>query len=181
MRIPRFVQFLRETGCQVTQGRDRLSAGLPHSGVLNPVDLRAGSEPHFSSDWAPMAAILLALRSNGTSRMFDDVFPDRLQFLDLLNERGLPYVRTEKTITDSGRACVRAWIEGRANTVLRAGRYPTPPDIRGSAATALSALAANGPAEVVDDFHIRRGYADLAGDLREIGLHVARREEPAEP
>lgn len=176
MRIPRFVDFLRATGCSVLEGDDRLTAAPPAGGALRPVNLRTGSEPHFSSDWAPMAALLLALRSDGVSELVDDVFPDRLQFFDVLPPLGAAPVRQEKTLSAAGRPSVRAVVHGRAGSRLRAGTYPTLPDIRGSAAIALAALAADGTTHIVDDFPIRRGYADFAGDLRQLGLDVTRTE-----
>jgi UDP-N-acetylglucosamine 1-carboxyvinyltransferase len=175
MRIPKFVEFLRTVGCTVDEAGDRITAAPP-PGALGPARVTAGSEPRFSSDWVPMAALLLALRSNGVSEIVDDVFPERLQFVERLRPRRLPPVDVARIVTPSGRQGVRARIEGDPETVLESGVYETVRDIRGSAAIALAALAGDGRTRVVDDFDIRRGYADFAGDLRRLGLTVFRTE-----
>jgi UDP-N-acetylglucosamine 1-carboxyvinyltransferase len=177
MRIPRFLDFLRAAGCRVDEAADRITARLPAEGALRPVALATGSEPRFSSDWVPMAALLLSLRASSVSEIVDDVFPDRLQFFDNLRSRRLAPVDIERIVTPAGRPAVRARIQGRPETVLRAGTYPTVPDIRGSAAIVLAALAADDATRVIDDFHIRRGYTDLAGDLRRLGMTVVRSEQ----
>lgn len=176
MRIPRFVEFLMAVGCHVREESDRLTARLPPEGALQPTRLAVGSEPCFSSDWAPMAALLLSLKAAGPSEIVDDVFPERFQFVDSLRTHGLAPVELDKIVTANGRCAVRARIQGRADTVLRSGCYYTVPDIRGSAAIALAALAADGPTCVVDDYHIRRGYTDFAGDLGSLGVPAVRSE-----
>lgn len=177
IRIPRFVQFLKDTGCPVQEESDRLTARLPDGGALQPVRLAVGSEPLFSSDWAPMATLLLSLRADGLSEIVDDVFPERLQFVDTLRPQGLAPVQLGKIITDDRRSGVCARIYGQSNTLLRSGSYDTVPDIRGSVAIALAALASDGPTRICDDFQIRRGHTDLAGDLRRLGLSVVRDEK----
>ena len=177
LRIPRFIEFLQATGCRVIESESSLTAQPPETGPLQPVRLEVGSEPLFSSDWAPMAALLLSLRTAGRSELVDDVFPERFQYLDVLRTRGMAPFRLDGIVTETGRRAVRARIDGRPGSSLRAGALPTVPDIRGSAAIALAALAADGPSRVVDDFHIRRGYTDFAGDLRSLGLAVTRTAE----
>ena len=173
MRIPRFVEFLRATGCTATEGADRLTVEFPSGGALNAVELQVGSEPLFSSDWAPLAALLLSLRSRGTSVLVDDVFGERFQFADRLHPHGLgPVDRAATTVR--GRPAVRAVVTGAPDTRLDPSVYETCPDIRGSVAIAVAALAAAGPCRVVDDFHIRRGHTDLTGDLRALGVDARR-------
>ena len=45
-------------------------------------------------------------------------------------------------------------------------------DLRGSAALVVAALGARGISRVSVGRHIRRGYADLAGDLRRLGAQI---------
>lgn len=44
------------------------------------------------------------------------------------------------------------------------------PDLRGGAALVIAALAAEGSTSVYGYEHIKRGYADIAGDLRKLGV-----------
>ena len=51
------------------------------------------------------------------------------------------------------------------------------PDLRAGAALAVAGLAAEGMTRVTGYAHIRRGYEDIAGDLRQLGAPVVLREE----
>ena len=50
-------------------------------------------------------------------------------------------------------------------------------DLRGGAALCVAALAAEGRTRLTGEAHIRRGYEDLAGGLRELGARVRESEE----
>lgn len=179
LRIPRFVEFLHAAGARVAEAPGTLTAGFPDArGYLDAVDLRAGSEPRFSSDWVAFAALLLAARSRGTSTITDDVFPRRFQYLDSLRARGLPPVGVE-TVELAGRTAVSARVTGDPALVLRGGDIEACNDIRGSAALLLAGLAADGACRLDDDFQVRRGYTDLPGDLMRLGVReaAAEREE----
>lgn len=84
------VAMVSDRGCRMVEGSNRVSVQLPVGGTLGSSRVLAGSEPLYSSDWVPFAALLLSLRSDGVSEIIDDVFIDRLQFLDVLAPRGLP-------------------------------------------------------------------------------------------
>ena len=49
-------------------------------------------------------------------------------------------------------------------------------DLRGGAALVTAGLQARGTTRVGNIAHIRRGYADIVGDLRRLGAEI--REEP---
>ena len=62
------------------------------------------------------------------------------------------------------------------------GAYLTAPDLRGGAALAIAALAAEGESLLMGTEHIDRGYEDLASLLAALGADTARvrrRELPA--
>ena len=69
-----------------------------------------------------------------------------------------------------GAVCTAA---GRRLTIAGGARLHgaavTAPDLRGGAALAVAALAAEGTTQLRDPGHIRRGYADLPGDLAALG------------
>ena len=71
-------------------------------------------------------------------------------------------------------------VDGRAAMVTGAGRLRGAPlrgsDLRGAAALVVAALGAEGDSRVTGLAHIRRGYEDLARDLRALGADV--REVP---
>ena len=47
--------------------------------------------------------------------------------------------------------------------------------MRAGVAVILAGLVADGETEVVDAFHVDRGYEDFAGKLRSLGADVERR------
>lgn len=167
LRIPRFAEFLREAGVQVDDSGDRIAVAFPRTGVLRPVSLEAGSEPRFSSDWVAFASLLLAIWGSGRNTISDDVFLKRFQYLKNLEPHGLAGVRLRRT-TRGGRPTVLAEIDP-SGTHIKGGDLGHCADIRGSAALVLAGLVADGPCMVVDDFHVRRGYTDLPGDLTALG------------
>jgi UDP-N-acetylglucosamine 1-carboxyvinyltransferase len=174
LRIPRFVDFLRRCGAQVTDAGHAVTAGPPPGGRrLRPIGIAAGSEPLFSSDWLPFATLLLAIRGAGTSVLSDDVFLRRFQFVGNLAPHGLDAVRLHRG-RRGRRPATYADIAGAPTPQLRSGNYGTCADIRGSAAILLAGLVAGGPCTLSDDFHLRRGYTDLPAGLRALG---ARRVE----
>jgi UDP-N-acetylglucosamine 1-carboxyvinyltransferase len=172
LEIPQFVAFLRAAGARVRDTRWVVTAGFPESGALTAVDLDAGSEPRFSGAWAGFAALLLATRSVGTSRISDDAFLGRFRFVDNLTPFGLDNVAVRLRGRPDAAAAV-ATISGRPDVTLRGGDYGACPDIRGSAALALAALVADGPVTLADDAPLRRGYQDLPRDLRSLGVPTA--------
>ena len=48
----------------------------------------------------------------------------------------------------------------------------TAPDLRGGAALLVAALGADGTTPLRDPGHIRRGYADLPGEIRRLGAEI---------
>ncbi len=167
INVPRFVEFLRDAGVEVTDTGTSITAEFPKRGYLNPVRLDTGSEPLFSSDWMAPVVLLLATRSKGTSIVTDNVFPDRLQCLENFKKLGLNNVKLTHT-TIAGRRALHAEIDGQPDMVLESGNIGECPDLRGSTALALAALVADGPVTMENDFHLRRGYENLPATLDEL-------------
>jgi UDP-N-acetylglucosamine 1-carboxyvinyltransferase len=169
LRIPQFTRFLSRLGVEHHDAGDAISVvAPPPPDALPACDLVAGSEPKFSSDWAPFATLVLATRTSGRSRVQDDVFPDRFQFVDTLRPWGLDNVEVLRT---ARRADVT--VHGTGSRRLSGGSVPTLPDIRGGAAIVLSAVLSDTGIDVGDTFQVDRGYTDLARDLRELGMTAA--------
>lgn len=169
LRIPKFVDFLCEVGIEVTTRPTSLYARYPSfSAPLASANLVAGSEPLFSSDWAPFAALLLATRSSGSSIVSDNVFLRRFQFADALAGNDLD-IRTVCCV-QHGRQTAVATINGRPNRALKGGNCRPCDDIRGSAALLLSAIVSSSPVRIADNFHLARGYENLPADLEKIGV-----------
>ena len=103
------------------------------------------------------AAVLLA--AEGKSEIFDRLFPNRFACA-----AGFAAMGAE--VTAKGRQLMIA-----GGSRLR-GAAVTAPDLRGGAALLVAALGADGTTTLRDPGHIRRGYADLPGEIRRLGAEI---------
>ncbi len=178
LRMPRFLEFCDRIGADAVEHPNALTVAHPRDHALRATNLVAGSEPLFSSDWAPFAALLLACRVEGRSTVDDEAFVDRFQFLERLRPAGLRHASVAHTRRGNRDVAV-ATLDGDPDTRLQGRAFADTPDIRGSAAVLLSALVANGPCSIPRARHLLRGYDDLPGQLRRLGVRTALREKSA--
>ena len=141
--------------------------GLRVRGDLHPLvatDIKTLPYPGFPTD---MQAQFMALLTTveGTSQVFETVFENRFMHAAELSKMGAN-IRVE------GR---KASVPGDKFTLKGAQVIST--DLRGGAALVLAALVAKGTSEILDIFHIERGYEDFVGKLRGLGAIIERVED----
>jgi UDP-N-acetylglucosamine 1-carboxyvinyltransferase len=127
---------------------------------LRAVDVATLPYPGFATDFMPLVVALLAT-ADGTAIVTENVFDSRFSFVDELNRMGAD-VRNE------GRHAVVRGVPRLSGAPVRAL------DVRAGAALVLAGLGADGETEVLDPYHVDRGYPDLAGKLRSLGADVTR-------
>lgn len=152
---------LMQAGCRVRCGED--TVWLQTQGRLRAVPpVRTSPYPGFPTD---AQAVLMAalLRAEGTTVFVENIFENRYRHVAELHRMGAR-IRTE------GRVALVCGTEQ-----LHAARVCAT-DLRGGAALVVAGLQARGTTRVENTPHIHRGYADLVGDLRQLGAHI--REEP---
>ena len=152
---------LRQAGCTVTADsagiacvcRERLRAVRP---------VRTAPYPGFPTD---AQAVLMAslLRSRGATVFEETIFENRYRHVDELMRMGAD-------IRVAGRVAVVTGTEKLYGAAVRCT------DLRGGAALAVAALAAEGESHISGIHHIDRGYEDLARDLSALGGDVKRVE-----
>ena len=156
---------LAEAGCLVKSGGDRITLKRDPAIPLKAVrPVRTAPYPGFPTDaQAPVMASLCAAR--GASMFVENMFSSRYRHIDELRKMGAD-IRTE------GRVAVVCGVEKLHAAALEAH------DLRGGAALAAAALGAEGESVISGLHHIRRGYADLAGDLTALGgwAHFSEKE-----
>jgi len=152
------VRKLTEMGMEIERTPD--GARARSSRRLRAVDIATLPFPGFATDFMPIAVATLA-SAEGTGIVTENVFDSRLGFCDELNRMGAD-IRTE------GRHAVVRGVQRLSGAPVRAL------DVRAGAALVLAGLAADGETEVLDPFHIDRGYSDLPGSLRALGADVER-------
>lgn len=125
---------------------------------IQPFELATGTHPGIISDMQPFY-VLLGLKANGISRIYDYRYPERITYLKELAkliEGGLDWKKGE--IKTTGRTTFKA---AHVNST----------DLRGSMAVLLGALLAGNKGESkVDNIHMAlRGYNKLDEKLQSLG------------
>jgi UDP-N-acetylglucosamine 1-carboxyvinyltransferase len=149
---------LGEAGAMIDVGDGGIEVAL--EGRAAPVDLVTLPYPGFPTDLQPQMMAMLAA-ADGTSIVTENVFESRYMFVDELNRMGAD-IRTE------GHHAVIRGVECLSAAPVRAL------DIRAGAAMVIAALAADGVTEVVDVYHVDRGYEDFEAKLTALGAEVRR-------
>lgn len=122
------------------------------------IALATGPYPGFPTDLqSPMLAVLS--RAEGLSQVKEQVFEARFKTAAQLKKMGAQ-------IELSGN---RAEIWGRERLF---GAVVSATDLRGGAALAAAALAAEGETRIMDCIHIERGYEDICRDLSRLNGQI---------
>jgi len=150
---------LHTMGVSVDMSADGLVARSSGSLVAN--DVATLPYPGVATDYKPFLVTMLAV-ADGVGIVTENLFMHRFRYVDELRRMGAD-IRTE------GHHAVVRGVPRLSGAPVRAT------DIRAGAALVLAGLVADGETEVVGAAHVDRGYQDLAGDLRALGAHVARR------
>lgn len=154
---------LRRGGCVITGDERRIE--LRSSGRLNGVrPIRTAPYPGFPTDAQPMVMAAFC-RSRGTTVFVETIFENRFR-------QAAELVRMGADIRVEGRVAVVCGVPTLHGAPLEAG------DLRGGAALAVAALAAEGESLITGLHHIDRGYARLEDDLRALGANMERIELP---
>ncbi|MFC9978800.1 UDP-N-acetylglucosamine 1-carboxyvinyltransferase [Gordonia sp. NPDC127522] len=138
-----------------------MSPDCLRSGSIRPFELACGSHPGVISDMQAFF-VMLGLYAEGTSRVYDYRYPERVAFVSELARLLAPgSVDSERgRITTRGPAILRA---GRANST----------DLRGSMAVVLAGLCAEGVTRIDNVQMALRGYNRLDSKLASLGAEVS--------
>ena len=151
------VTVLREAGCEIRTDDAGIFCG--RTGRLRAVSpVRTAPYPGFPTDAQSvlMAALLCA---EGTTIFEENIFENRYRHVAELCRMGAD-------IRVLGRVAVVNGVERLRGASVESA------DLRGGAALCVAGLAAEGCTQVGGIHHIRRGYADLPGDLRALGADI---------
>lgn len=148
---------LRECGCDIAVGRDWVKLKAPKR-------LRAVSEittmpyPGFPTD-AQSLFLAMLCTAEGTSIVKETIFESRFKIAEELARMGAD-------VTVDGRMAVIRGVEKLSGAVVSAA------DLRGGAALAVAALAAEGVTELENPHYIDRGYEDMTGTFALLGANI---------
>lgn len=149
---------LREAGAEVWWGEGAMMVRRGKS--LDAVEIQALPFPGFPTDLQAAFAVLLT-QADGTSRIFERVFNDRLRYVDELRKMGAR-VRLENN--QEARFTGPTSLQGANVRAL---------DIRSGACLILAGLIAEGESTVSEIQHVRRGYEDIVGKFASLGADIS--------
>ncbi len=155
------IDKLTEAGITI----DETSEGLRifRKGEIKAIDISTLPYPGFPTDMQAQMMILLSI-AKGASIVTENVFENRFMLVDELNRMGADiYIQDPHAVIKG--------VDGFIGSPVRAT------DLRGGAALVLAGLAAKGVTEIMDVFHIDRGYENLEAKLKSLGADIARIDE----
>ena len=150
-----------EMGVDVTEGDDEIRVCA--KGNLNKINVKTLPYPGFPTDLQPpMVALLTTV--NGTSIVTESVWDSRFQYVAELEKMGAKItVNGSVAVIEGGHALTGADVK---STDLRAG-----------AGMVIAALCANGTTEILDVYHIDRGYENIIEKLTSLGADIKRTDD----
>ena len=155
--MERTIETARQMGATV----ETLEEGIRVSmhGRPHPIRLETGPYPEFPTD---MQSVMMAAASiaDGTSRIRENVFENRFCVAKELQKLGAHIIIENKLAVVDGVNALK-------------GARVAAEDLRGGAALAVAALAADGTSFLDGYEHISRGYEDIRSDLAGAGARVS--------
>jgi len=150
-----------EMGVDVTEGDDEIRVCA--KGNLSKINVKTLPYPGFPTDLQPpMVALLTTV--NGTSIVTESVWDSRFQYVAELEKMGAKItVNGSVAVIEGGHALTGADVK---STDLRAG-----------AGMVIAALCANGTTEVLNVYHIDRGYENIIEKLTSLGADIKRTDD----
>ncbi len=149
---------LLEMGVQVTEGDDRIRVCA--TGAQRGVNLKTQVYPGFPTDLQqPMSALLTT--AQGQSVVRETIYSQRFNHLMEMSRMGARVIINGDT----------ALIEG---VPALYGASVRATDLRAGAALVVAGLMANGTTEIMEPWHIDRGYEKLEDKLRALGANICR-------
>lgn len=160
MQVP--LLHLKETGIDLYRNSDSvyISGDCIKDKGIQPFELACGTHPGVISDMQSFY-VLLGMKANGISRTFDYRYPERIAYARELNK-----------FCDGAISYEPGKITTRGVARLK-GADVTSTDLRGSMALVMAAFCAEGQSRIRDVQMAMRGYNDLPGKLKALGVHAA--------
>ena len=143
-------------GCKFEYSNDCLKI-IPNQ-ILDSVNITTSPFPGFPTDLqAPFMALMAT--ANGTSKIKETVFENRMHHVKELNRMGAKIIVKNNVATVVG-------VKNLQGCVVQGS------DLRATAALALAGLSANGKTSIQGLEHLERGYEDFSTKLEEIGANI---------
>ena len=156
-----FLDVVTDIGVPVACGRDRIEidcAGAAQH-AFRPRDIETAPYPGLATDLQSPTSVLLS-QANGTSRLHETIFEDRLEWLSELRLLG-----ADIELHDEHHASIHGPSQLHGAEVEMG-------DLRAGASLILAALAADGTSTIHGAHHVRRGYENIEGKFLDLGAQI---------
>jgi len=167
------LKVLQKMGFDITTGNDCIR--LIAKDRPRPTNITTAPYPHFATDLQAQFMALAAL-SNGTVKITETVFENRLNTAEQLIKMGADIKISFKKINNSQKANQGSMVQfatiNGVDTLQGAQVFAT--DLRGGAALVLAGLSANGATTINNINYIDRGYYQIEKDLQQVGGNITR-------
>lgn len=155
-----------EMGYSIDQGDDWIRVSIDDDVQLEPTNFKTSPYPGFPTDLQPQATVMLC-QANGLSRMHENVWDNRFQYIPELQSMGATISVVDKMALVNGPT---KFFGASVNAL----------DLRAGAAMVLAGLAADGTTVVYSANRIDRGYEKILEKLRGIGAQIEHVDEDRE-
>ena len=153
------ISKLEEAGAKITVGDDWIELDM-EGRRPNAVSIRTAPYPAFPTDMQAQFTAMNAI-SEGTSRVTETVFENRLNQTQEMNRMGA------KIIIEGNTAIIEGTEKLRAAPVMAS-------DLRASASLVIAGLVAEGDTVIDRIYHIDRGYECIEEKLQLLGANIRR-------
>lgn len=147
---------LREMGCKIEEFDDSIRVLATKN--LKPIKIKTLPHPGFPTDMQSQFMALMT-QCDGVGTITETVFENRFMHVQELRKMGA-------NIHVDGKMAV---LKGRDNLQ---GAKVKASDLRAGAALVLAGLVANGMTQVLDIYHIQRGYTDIVAKFSSLGANI---------
>lgn len=129
-------------------------------GPLNKANVKTMPYPGFPTDMQPLIVTLLSL-ANGVSTVIENVWDSRFKYTEELKKMGAK-------ISINGNVAIVEGVEALYGSPVLAT------DLRAGAAMLVAGLVAEGQTEIMDIYHIDRGYEKVVDKIEALGGTIRR-------
>ncbi len=151
---------LLEMGYGAEEGDDCIRVFAKENHKIQPVNFKTMPYPGFPTDLQPQATVLLCT-AEGQSRMHENVWDNRFQYIGELQTMGANITVLDKVALVSGPTTFN-------------GSSVEAKDLRAGAAMVIAGLAAEGETYISEAQRIDRGYEKIIEKLTALGANITR-------
>ncbi len=155
--IKPIIAKLRDCGVEIEEKDSSLI--ITKIDKIKSTDIKTMPYPGFPTDMQSVFSVLMCV-SEGTSIITETVFENRFMHIDELKRMGA-------SVKIEGKSAVIEGVDSLSGCQVKAT------DLRAGAALILAGLVSEGKTEVLDVYHIFRGYENIIEKFKNLGADIA--------